>query len=181
MFNCLHFSRAFLETKKDEKSLLVIQCIYSEESVNLVTCAQHICMEAMHMYGKESSNVYFLFLLQLSHLKGGYKGINSTQSAWKCIHIDELRPPCDEFPSLLHHAGSSLSCLFDYDQMKGDEQYIEVTTLIKRCIPTATKKLCELKEMSNDDISSMISLLNKIMAYVSAGYHHDEGGSSFFK
>ena len=137
--------------------MLIIQCDNGDEKANLIACARHLCEESRNVHLADISTdsededmlgrvVHILFVVQLKRVAGGCKQLGGFHGGnWLSVHIDELRPPTDEMPSLIPYANKPVSSLFD---IKAGDTFAEVALpvgLLKRCVQPAVAEL-NLKE-----------------------------------
>ena len=140
-----------------------MQCDNGDEKANLIACARHLCEDSRnahfvdHCDGSEdtdmpSSTVNIVFVVQLKRIAGGCKQLGGFHGGnWLSVHIDELRPPTEDMPSLIPYSNRPVSSLFDVVTQPSHMHLAIATGLLKRCVQPAVAELNQKEGGSNSE------------------------------
>eukprot|EP00794_Sanderia_malayensis_P006458 gene6457-7190_t len=119
--------RQYVKNDRMTNSVLIVQCDLGDERANLIACARHLCEEERNSHANETEMaLHIIFIINLTRVSGGCKYLGSFHGVnWLSAHIDELRPPNHELPSLINYANCEMSHLFKGNVVKQDEDKYE--------------------------------------------------------
>ena len=103
-----------MKNNQTKNAMLIVQCDKGDAKANLIACARHLCEEAREFYAEElACSLHIIFIVNLTRIAGGCKHLGSFHGVnWISVHIDELRPPSEDLPSLVCFADQNMSYLF---------------------------------------------------------------------
>ena len=177
-FSFLLTGRRYFKSPPSDKSVLIIQCENGDERASLIACARHLCEESRFAHlldlscGPEDfspSTVHIIFVVQLRRISGGCKQLGGFHGRnWLSVHIDELRSPTEEMPSLIAFADKPISSLFSMDTGASHAQLALPIGFLKRCVQPAVAELNQKERVRNSErvikrIRGMLQLLSESM------------------
>eukprot|EP00795_Rhopilema_esculentum_P010371 gene10371-19073_t len=106
--------RRYVNENLPKKKLLIVQCSNGDENSDLIASARHLCHQSKNLHGKDPNlPLHIVFIVNLKRVAKGCRNLGSFHGVnWLSVHIDELRPPNDDLPSLVQFAGKKLSFMF---------------------------------------------------------------------
>ncbi|CAC5380698.1 RNF213 [Mytilus coruscus] len=192
--------RFSLEKKMTSDNLLIVQCDCGDQNADLVACARYsIQGELQHITEKHSGNIHVVLIVQLPRVAGSnFTGFQC--GLWHSLHIDDLRPPPDQMPSIVEMYHKPVSAFFDAykinkptEDMEVDaekdrepdmdvesqpetsqrEQQIDILSLIMNCVHSALSMVKDPEKDSPRTTERIKMVLNLIQN------NHEEEGKTF--
>ena len=107
------FRRYIKQDIKKEK-MLILQCDNGDENSDLIALARHLCHQSKLIHADYlKAAFHIIFIVNLRRVAHGCQKLGSFHGVnWLCVHIDELRPPSDDLPSLIRYANQKMSSIF---------------------------------------------------------------------
>ena len=148
-----HHCRLFFERNGGDCSgILIVQCDSGDDNFNLIAGARHILMEernnAPELLGlSKIEPVHIALVVQLPRIAGGCRNFVGFQGGqWMSVHIDELRPPGKNTPSIDHLINRPISELFgDRNETQQETTTKEVqllaVNLLRNCVQAAACRI----------------------------------------
>ena len=179
--------REFFARLGGTEGLLIVQSDSGDENATLIACARHLLLEQrvaaiedqQEILGSNSvSPLHIVLVVQLPHVAGGCaKFVGFQGGKWLSVHIDELRPPSLQIPSVEFLVDRPISDLFDAERaasartslVKIDEEEVgaeqvgiasslrhnvDIISLLRTCVQAAIARI--------DDNSSISRATNRI-------------------
>ncbi|KAJ8315842.1 hypothetical protein KUTeg_007992 [Tegillarca granosa] len=103
--------RSCFENHSEDDKLLIVQCDCGDQNASLVACARYCIQDELSQIDEQySSLVHVVFIIQLPRIAGGcFTGFQCGR--WHSVHIDDLRPPDKEMPTIMDMRGQSVGTL----------------------------------------------------------------------
>ena len=134
---------------------MIIQCDNGDEKSNLIACARHLCEESKNLLRSDisgtddfdcvPSTIHIVFVIQLKPVAGGCKQLGGFYGGnWISVHIDDLRPPTEDMPSLIAYSKKQISSLFSInsDDAQASNSHLSLLVgILKRCVQPAVADL----------------------------------------
>ena len=168
-----HHCRLFFERNGgDCAGILIVQCDSGDDNFNLIAGARHILMDernnAPELLGlAKIEPVHIALVVQLPRIAGGCRNFVGFQGGqWMSVHIDELRPPGRNTPSIDHLINRPISELFG----DGNETQLETNrdvkplavNLLRNCVQAAACRI-DNEGGTPDRSTQRIELLLKLL------------------
>ena len=139
-----HHCRLFFERNGGGCSgILIVQCDSGDDNFNLIAGARHILMEernyAPELLGlSKIEPIHIALVVQLPRIPGGCRNFVGFQGGqWMSVHLDELRPPGRNTPSIDHLINRPISELFG----DGNETQLLAVNLLRNCVQAAACRI----------------------------------------
>ena len=136
----MFFVREFFARLGGAEGLLIVQSDSGDENANLIACARHLLLEQrlaitedqQEILGPDSVHpVHIVLVVQLPRVAGGCTHFVGFQGGkWLSVHIDELRPPSEQIPSIEFLVDRSISELFDAAPGPVRESLMEIDEVV---------------------------------------------------
>ncbi|XP_068759451.1 E3 ubiquitin-protein ligase rnf213-alpha-like isoform X4 [Montipora capricornis] len=123
--------------------ILIVQCDSGDDNFNLIAGARHILMEernyAPELLGlSKIEPIHIALVVQLPRIPGGCRNFVGFQGGqWMSVHLDELRPPGRNTPSIDHLINRPISELFG----DGNETQLLAVNLLRNCVQAAACRI----------------------------------------
>ncbi|XP_048239631.1 E3 ubiquitin-protein ligase rnf213-alpha-like [Haliotis rufescens] len=97
----------FVQRSVEGQKLLLVQCGSGDRNQSLIRSAQYCVLDELH----DARQFAVVFIIQLPNIAGGcFSGFQAGK--WHSLHLDELRPPTSDLPSMeVLHQNSPSSIL----------------------------------------------------------------------
>ena len=147
---CHHCRLFFQRNGGDCSGILIVQCDSGVDNFNLIAGARHILMEernnAPELLGlSKIEPVHIVLVVQLPRIAGGCRNFVGFQGGqWMSVHIDELRPPGRNTPSINHLINRPISELFgdgNETRQKKTEVQLLAVNLLRNCVQAAACRI----------------------------------------
>ncbi|XP_074628909.1 E3 ubiquitin-protein ligase rnf213-alpha-like isoform X2 [Acropora palmata] len=135
----------------DCSGILIVQCDSGDDNFNLIAGARHILIEerrnASELLGlSKIKPVHIALVVQLPRIPGGCRNFVGFQGGqWMSFHIDELRPPGRNTPSIDHLINRPISELFDdgneTQQATTKKVQLLAVNLLRNCVQAAACRI----------------------------------------
>ena len=152
--------------------ILIVQCDSGDDNFNLIAGARHILMEERNNAAEllnlaKIEPVHIVLVVQLPRISGGCRNFVGFQGGkWMSVHIDELRPPGGNTPSIEHLIDKPISELFrDGNQMQpetGKKAQMLAVNLLRNCVQAAACRV-DNEAGSCDRSTQRIELLLQLL------------------
>ncbi|KAK3096790.1 hypothetical protein FSP39_003301 [Pinctada imbricata] len=105
--------RNHLEHHREGESILIVQCDCGDQNSGLVACARYCIQDEINQQGEQLlGRIHVVFVIQLPRIAGGcFNGFQC--GLWHSVHIDELRPPDSQMPTLEDMRRETVGALLD--------------------------------------------------------------------
>ncbi|XP_071112725.1 E3 ubiquitin-protein ligase rnf213-alpha-like isoform X2 [Haliotis cracherodii] len=85
----------FVQRSVEGQKLLLVQCGSGDRNQSLIRSAQYCVLDELH----DARQFAVVFIIQLPNIAGGcFSGFQAGK--WHSLHLDELRPPTSDLPSM---------------------------------------------------------------------------------
>ena len=146
--------RDFFAKLGGREGLLIVQSDSGDVNANLIASARHLLTSEQRSAGAEdqqqefrASPVHIVMVVQLPRLSGGCTNFVGFQGGrWLSVHIDELRPPTQQIPSIEFLVDRPISALFDTAPRPPDEVAMEIEQEIDSAAEGGTDEGGEVEE-----------------------------------
>ena len=131
--------------------ILIVQCDSENDNCNLIAGARHILMEERNNAPErrgltKMKPIHIALVVQLPRIVGGCRNFVGFQGGqWMSVHIDELRPPGRNTPSIDHLINRPISELFgdgnETQQETTKEVQLLAVNLLRNCVQAAACRI----------------------------------------
>ena len=138
--------REFFAKRGGRKSLFIVQCDSSDQTLSLIPCARHLLLEECRKTEEEldefsTSTSHILMIVQLGRVAGGTPNFVGVQGeGWMSAHIDDLCPAVEEVPPIEALTNRSISEIFR-SALNKSEQSLNVNKLLISCVQAAACRI----------------------------------------
>ena len=168
-----HHCRLFFERNGGDCSgILIVQCDSGDDNFNLIAGARHILMEerknAPELLGlSKIKPVHIALVVQLPRIAGGCRNFVGFQGGqWMSVHIDDLRPPVRNTPSIDDLINRPISELFgdgnETEQETTKKVQLLAVNLLRNCVQAAACRI-DNEDGTPDRSTQRIELLLQLL------------------
>ncbi|XP_068731195.1 E3 ubiquitin-protein ligase rnf213-alpha-like [Montipora capricornis] len=148
--------------------ILIVQCDSGDDNFSLIAGARHILMEERNNAPElldlaKIEPVHIVLVVQLPRISGGCCNFVGFQGGkWMSVHIDELRPPGGNTPSIEHLIDRPISELFRMQPGTGKKAQMLAVNLLRNSVQAAACRV-DNEAGSCDRSTQRIELLLQLL------------------